>query len=127
MLIEIEGRLPSWNTFYAGQNHHVRTAMKNKWRLLVRSALTGEEQMFDGPVHITVWAEYKGTPCDVDNVCAKLLIDGLKSYIIPEDDPRYVAGVTCHSRNSKRNYVTLLVERVDGNTSPLGRGTTQGT
>ncbi len=113
MRIELPERVPSWNTFYGGTSHWQRTAMKNLWRALMHTALPLDVVLLDKPVHITIYAEYKGTPVDVDNVCAKLLIDGLKGKLLHDDHPLWVSGVTCHSGNSKRNWVTVDIVEVE--------------
>ncbi len=115
MIIEIPERLPSWNVFYAGRNHHVRTAIKNKWHGLVANALGQylEVPHFDGPVVIEVWAEYRGTPVDTDNICAKLIIDGLKGTVIIDDKPLYVPTVILHSEHSKRNYIVVEIREAE--------------
>lgn len=100
---------------YSGIHHTKRTAMKNEWRMLVLEALSGEEEMFAVPVHILVVAEYIGNKCDVDNLCTKLVIDGLKGRVICDDDPRYVAAVTSHvpPGTHSRNHVTVTITPYD--------------
>lgn len=107
-----DARLPSWNDFYAGKHHTARTTAKNTWRALVHEQLGAEPQMFDKPVRITVNAFYKGTPCDPDNVCAKLVIDGLKGKVIADDTPEYIASVTTTSAKWEENRVVIRIHEV---------------
>jgi hypothetical protein len=89
--------------------------MARDWHWRVRLALTGEEEMFDKPVNVTVCAYYAGDVIDSDNVMTKLLIDGLKGKLLPEDDPRWVHWVGVRSFKGERDYATItLKEDVDG-------------
>lgn len=111
MRFEIPAKLPTWNAFYAGRHWTERVALKNTWRVLTLEALPVDVVMFTRPVHITVYAEFKRTPQDVDNVCAKLVIDALKGRLLANDDPTCVAGITYYSRKSNRDYTLFeLVE-----------------
>lgn len=112
MVITIPARLPSWNTMYSGTHHTQRTAMKNKWHLLVRAALTGEETLYEAPVRVTVDAYYKGNACDPDNVCAKLIIDGLKGLVIQDDTSKYIASVTTTSTKYNADGVVVTIEEI---------------
>ena len=112
MVITIPARLPSWNTLYAGVHHTQRTAMKNKWHLLVREALTGEETLYERPVTVRVDAYYKGNKPDPDNVCAKLIIDGLKGFVIKDDTSEYIASVTTTSTKYHQDGVVVTIEEI---------------
>lgn len=108
--LSIEGQLPSWNKFYAGMHHTKRTELKNEWRLLVRQALGPVDAPLDYPVSITVYCEYKGSPVDCDNVCAKLIIDGLvQAGLLVDDTPEYVRWCTTAARKTGRNLVNVEV------------------
>lgn len=111
MRIVLEGRLPSWNTLYAGVHHTVRTAMKNEWRAIVREALDDMEvTMYENRVHIIVDAYYKGRECDPDNVCAKLIIDGLKGTVIKDDTSQYIASVTTTATKYNADGVVVTIK-----------------
>ena len=94
-------RAPSWNALYSGVHWQKRRALVEAAHALVHDAVQGfapEERAFRVPVRITITAHYTGTPCDPDNVCAKLYIDGLRhAGVLVDDNPRYVLSVTTAS------------------------------
>jgi len=97
---------PSWNTFYAGAHHWKRKQLADKWHLLVReSALSAQkgQAIPRGQGAITVSVNYPDKRRrDPDNICAKLLIDGLvHAGILPDDSDQYVSSVTTRITRDK--------------------------
>ncbi len=105
VVITLEGyRAKSWNTFYAGKHfsnrqEHVQDAQK-----AVKAALAKHPvEPFTVPVSVTVTAYYKGQMADPDNICSKLVIDGLKhAGIVVDDTPEYIHSVTTISRKDNQ-------------------------
>lgn len=91
----------SWNKFYGGQHHSVRTAEAKRVHGLVRTYMVSMGlrygDCYEYPVDIEVNAYFKNKPLDSDNICSKLYIDGLKEYIIVDDNIKHVARVSSKS------------------------------
>lgn len=69
---------------------------------------SGAHTMITAPVHITITA-YRTRLIDPDNICAKLLIDGLKKEILPDDSSKWVQSVTTICKKSKTDYVEIEI------------------
>lgn len=116
MVITIPGEVPSWNVFYAGVHHRVRSSMKNEWRLRVKQALDemeGGAQVFERPVNIWAHAYYTGVAIDSDNVCIKLVIDGLKGRVIKNDSPKHVHWVSTRSSRGPEAKVVITIKEAE--------------
>ena len=100
-------KAPSWNTLYAQGHWSKRKQLADDMHMLVRAALPPDIQPFDVPVDITITAYYKGALVDCDNICAKLLIDGLKTWVLRDDNPSWVHSVTTISLKGKRSHVII--------------------
>ena len=101
---------PSWNTFYAGTHHWKRKKLADLWHGLILSALTGQSPK-TGQVNITVTVNYPDRRRrDPDNICAKLLIDGLvKAGILPDDSDTEIGSVTTRiTRDRDRPRETVV-------------------
>ena len=108
-------RPTSWNTFYAGQHWTQRRAEAERVHQLVRAAMTGDEVLFERPVTITVDVLFKSRPLDADNIMAKLYIDGLKGWLIKDDNSIYVRSVTTRSSLCRNGAAVIItVEEVQG-------------
>lgn len=94
MKIEIpDYKLPSWNQLYSQGHWSKRKKLADEAHNLVWAY--APSKMFDCQVDIEVVAYYKyKRRHDSDNVCAKVVIDGLKDRVIKEDDTRHVRKVT---------------------------------
>lgn len=109
-------RCLSWNMYYAGKvSHWQRTRTKNEIKLLVRAALTGNEELYDGPVHIRVTAVYanKANLIDSDNLIDKLYIDALKGLLIRDDNAKWVWDVTTRAQHGPTDLVRLEIIPVE--------------
>ncbi len=109
--LRVEGRVPSWNEFYKAGHWSDRNAKAHLWHALVHEAIGKLEDatMFDGPVNINIWAYYSHHVKDSDNICAKLLIDGLKGKLIQEDDPKWVRTVSVTSTKADVDLVDIEI------------------
>ena len=109
--ILLEGeRALSWNTFYKQGFWKKRYDLAKEKQLLVRAAIDPDIDPFAVPVQITIRATFKDHPVDVDNVCSKTYIDGLKGFVIADDDIGYVGRVIHEVVMGKENSVLIIVE-----------------
>lgn len=99
---------------YAGLHHTQRTAIKDEWRALVREAVGPDAVPFDKPVNVYTYCEMKGVPVDGDNVCDKLVIDGLvKAGVLHDDNGKWVHWTSSRAVNAKEDVVYVTLEVVD--------------
>lgn len=91
----IEGETPqSLNKYYAGQHWRKRKQAADTQQLLVRSLIDPSMPPFDVPVKITFTVYYPTKRIrDIDNAMVKMYIDGLKPFVIVDDDWRYVKAI----------------------------------
>ena len=102
-------KVPSWNTLYAGMHWSKRKEMADIAHMVVLEAVGGKQDPFPRPVTIKIEAHMK-RPIDPDNVCAKLLIDGLKhAGIVKDDTHEYISSVTTRVLKSKSDHVVINV------------------
>lgn len=108
-VIVIEGEIaPSWNKSTAHKHWTAYAVVKKRVAWAVRSALNGEEEMFDVPVDIEIVAYYQEDDIDSDNIMAKVYIDSIKGRLIKDDDYRYVRRVTTETRiGAPRVMITI--------------------
>jgi len=112
MLIRLEDyKCVSWNTLYAGKHWTVRQEMANYAHQSVQVALLKLKKIphFKKRVTITVTA-YLKRPVDPDNVCSKLVIDGLKGKVIDDDTWKDVLSVTTKSIKSNKEFTEILIK-----------------
>lgn len=101
LLIENQ-KLPSWNQFYSGMHWSNRKALAEQWHWIVREVAGNTS--FEKPVDITVRVFVSHHPQDPDNLCDKLLIDGLvHANVLMSDDYGRVRSVTTMSLIDKKN------------------------
>jgi len=108
----------SWNKFYSGKHWGDRRRIADEWHELIGSevlaSLTKEEikkiKAYRGKweVEITAYFDNRNKMLDADNICSKLIIDGLKPWI-PKDDPDYITCVHTASRYDP-NYARTIIE-----------------
>ena len=88
--------------------------------LIVRAHLDPNEDMFQGlvKVSVTVYFANKREQLDASNIPAKLYEDGLKGWLFPDDDSRYVRAVetvTLVDRENPRVELTVTEWRQSKN------------
>ena len=98
--VVIPGRMPGLNEYVRAERANRYAASKMKREQTERAGVAAVEQRmpaFAGPVDIAfTWVE-KDRRRDVDNVAfaKKFILDGLvRAGVIPDDTPRYVAGIS---------------------------------
>lgn len=65
-------------------------------------------KMLEAPVEIEVVAHLKRR-VDPDNLMAKILIDGLKGLVIPDDTPEHVLSVKTRVVKADRNFAEIII------------------
>lgn len=110
-------RPPSWNQLYSAKLHwSKRMKLAQEKHLLVRACLDPNSiEMFEGPVQITFTVYFKDRPQDIDNIAPKMYIDGLKGWIIEDDDWRYVQKLTINKPLVDRDNprIEMLIEEIN--------------
>jgi len=91
--IIIQGKLPSYNKFYAGIHWAKRKKIADEWHERVFYECKAQKiKPINNPVFIEFDIKFSGAG-DADNFCLKVLIDGLvKAKILRGDDYRFVRG-----------------------------------
>lgn len=104
VVVVLEGERPvSNNQFYAGMHWAKRKALADSWHLLVRAALPENISPPSPPLAVEITAYFKGQMQDADNICSKLIIDGLvRGGVVPDDTPQYIEAVTLRSRQDRK-------------------------
>lgn len=92
---EVNGDL-SLNKIYAGKSWHKRSREANEYHKLVKFKLMEQripKKIFRKPVRIEF---FWNSMLDLDNhgYLTKLIIDGLKGYLIANDSKKYVRKIT---------------------------------
>lgn len=94
----------SLNKYYAGAHWSKRKQDAQTQQLLVRAQIDPNIKPFDVPVKIKFAIYYKDKRIrDIDNATVKMYIDGLKPFVIHDDDWRYVEAVEKVYRYDKAN------------------------
>lgn len=100
----------SWNQLYASRHWSIRSAIATEAHDNVKTALMGyKTKLMKNPVDITVVAFLKRT-IDPDNICAKILIDGLKGDVIVDDSAAHVQSVTTRCVKSDRDFTEIFIQ-----------------
>lgn len=103
-------KCPSWNVFYAGKHWSTRQEMKEEALFAVMEALNNKKlTVSTAKVRITVVAYLKRV-IDPDNVCEKMIIDGLKKVLFKDDSAKYVECVTTKVQKSDKDFTEIVVE-----------------
>lgn len=90
---------PSWNKWWSLKHWAIKKQMADEWHKIVWYAvLSAEERLMltEKGVHITIRCYFPNQRMlDADNICAKIIIDGLvNSNVISNDSPDWVKKVT---------------------------------
>lgn len=104
----------SWNKYWAGEHYSKRAEGAHYIKMMTRSFLDPDKiEMFENPVHITWTAYLEKHPIDASNICIKPFEDALIGWLIENDSPKYVPGMTVYSRIDKENpRIEVLIEEV---------------
>ena len=112
---QIDSRPISWNKYYAGLHWTKRSALSEEWKWLVKIALLQSKVPHTplGRVSIEVSVEMKGKLIDVDNVCLKLICDGLVDWgTLPDDSPEYVESIKVSVSRGKVDIIKVRVVEI---------------
>lgn len=104
------------NKIYAGIHWAKRKKQADEIHMLVWSELRRQKipkKIFEKPVVITI---IYNSNLDIDNhgYLTKMLIDGLKGYLIADDDKSHVIEIR-QKIHSVKNIVKIEIEEVQGN------------
>lgn len=93
--LKVDSKL-SLNRIYRGMNKYERSIQVRKIHELVRNELINQrvpKKLFENPSRIEF---YWNSLLDLDNhgYIAKLIIDGLKGYLIQDDSKKYIEKIT---------------------------------
>ena len=93
--LKVDSKL-SLNSIYSGKKWYTRQNQAHKIHELVRLELINQrilKKLFEKPVNIEF---YWNSLLDLDNhgYLAKLIIDGLKGYLIQDDSKKYIEKIT---------------------------------
>ena len=104
MKIVIKNERPiSWNEFYSAGHWRKRQQYAKYVHDLVRYHKPRVIEKLSYPVSIKMTVYFDKRPLDADNICAKIFIDGLKGWLLEDDNPKYVLSVETESRVDKKN------------------------
>jgi len=94
---EVEGAPPTLNEMLKDSRLKrgvVYNQKKKDWEWIVRAAIARPWPKFAGAVAIEFVRGWCGTPCDMDNVSPKYILDALvRMGVIRSDDPTIVKGL----------------------------------
>lgn len=102
----------SWNTLYRGGHWTIRQRVADHAHQEVAVALQENAKKFKVPVDIKITA-YLNRIIDPDNLCSKIIIDGLKGKIIEDDTSKFVNSVTTMTRKAASNFVEIEITEAD--------------
>jgi Holliday junction resolvase RusA-like endonuclease len=110
--LKVTGKL-GFNSIYSGQHWAKRQKQAEEIHGLVVKSLIANKikrQIFDKPVIIEI---YYNSRLDIDNhgYLSKLIIDGLKGYLIEDDNKNYVVGLCQFFHEDKR--IKVVIRSVD--------------
>jgi hypothetical protein len=110
-------RSASINQIYSASHWNKRNKLAAQVHEQVRWQLQIDEvpKVFFAPrVDISIDAYFHGKMLDSSNIPAKLFEDGLKSWVLADDDPRFVRRITTQSHLSEtgRESVVITVKHI---------------
>lgn len=82
----------SWNELYQQSHWSKRQELADEVHKLVYYKAQNKDEDFDFPITVKIKAFFKTKHLrDVDNICSKLYIDGLKETdLLPDDNWKYI-------------------------------------
>ncbi|MCZ2396142.1 MAG: hypothetical protein LC100_06310 [Chitinophagales bacterium] len=99
------------NKLYAGGHWAIRKKKADKWHNLVHESLVNQvpRRIFDCPVIIDIAYNSK---LDIDNhgYLSKLIVDGMKGYLIHEDSRKYVQGLIQRFHDEGEQIIIRVME-----------------
>jgi Holliday junction resolvase RusA-like endonuclease len=102
------------NKLYAGSHWAIRKKKADYWHQLVQINMKKQlpKKIFKRPVIITI--RYN-TRLDIDNhgYLSKLIIDGMKGYLIEEDSRKYVVGLCQVFHEFEKDKIIIEVQEID--------------
>jgi len=113
--ITLPDKVPSWNKMYAGVHWAARKKEADDWHNLIFFKCKELKIPKYKSADITIISTSK-RPLDPDNICAKLIIDGLvHAGVLPDDSYKYVESVLLMSTKGKEEETII---RINGNPLP---------
>lgn len=111
MILILHDKIPSWNELYSQKHWSKRYDLANSWKTTIfwECKDQGLTRVKTYPITIDVISNQR---CDLDNICLKLVIDGLKlAGIIEDDDPKHIDMITIiHDKTQKFTTVEIHEE-----------------
>lgn len=99
------------NKLYAGAHWAIRKKKADKWHSLVHESLVNQlpKRLFNCPVIVQIGYNSR---LDIDNhgYLSKLIIDGLKGYLIVDDTRKYVTGLIQKFHNEGDQIIIQVME-----------------
>ena len=113
--IEVEGRVPTLNTWLSGTHWRVKARQKKEWQELFWAGFIDAKlpKKLDTPIILNVTQFCKSIVRDVDNavLSGKFCLDALKEYgYIPDDSPKYVSQMTLTTKKGKRDKSVVIIQ-----------------
>ena len=111
---KVNGKVGS-NRFYAGTHWAVRKKLADYWHLVTLDSMSEckvHRVMFENYVRVTLTVNIR---LDIDNhgFLAKLIIDGLKGYLIEDDNRKFVQELKICFYDE--DMIKVEVEEIGGN------------
>lgn len=109
---QIEGRPISWNFYYAQRHWSARQAKSLEWKWRVKAALMKYHVPRAALKHAVSieFVAYVKRPIDCDNICIKVIIDGLREWgLLQDDTPAWVKQISISVR-TKSDLERIEVE-----------------
>ena len=118
IVLKVPVRSVSLNKIYAGVSWRERRRLVAEFKQEVRAALPNELVQGDGwpvtKVDFSIEAIFSHRPMDSDNLglAAKLIIDALKGWVVPDDDISHVGWVHLRSGLGDEDAILVTAEEV---------------
>lgn len=111
MILVLHDKIPSWNELYSQKHWSKRYDLANSWKTTIfwECKEQGLQPVKTYPITLKITSNQR---CDLDNLCVKLVIDGLKlAGIIDDDDPKHIDMITIiHDKTQKFTTVEIHEE-----------------
>jgi hypothetical protein len=94
----------SLNEWYAGKHWSKRVAIKNAYKLIIRSKYKG---LITFPSDVEYWFEFKSNPLDCSNCIA--MVKMIEDIIFEKDSPKFVRSVKVRSKKGTQDKVNIII------------------